>query len=289
MIPAMIPDRRPFVSSLMTSETQPTSSVTSRVPVKTSGPLSERDQLQNIVERVPNGSQHSPGLITDHGYPDTISDMPSGTGRDDSANGSMSGDKQLQKTTELSPDSTGRSPGICEQDNPSTKISNSLLKDLEEPGPGLPSGDHQLSNRIEKVPTGTECSPGLGDCGKLPHVSEVLVSHKSVSEEIQNIMRSSRNDSASSTKANDNGPPLSLSDISVHIIEDDVREQSEDQLLKVGEDFPTTPRCSPSDTPIHKTDDSNDRQRSEVEFRSPGPDDRITISSQIPSRTTQLS
>ena len=109
-----------------------------------------------------------------------------------------------------------------------------------------------------------------------------------VSEEVQNIMGSSRNDSASSIKANDNGPPLSLSDISVHIIEDDVREQSEDQLLKIGEDFPTTPRCSPSDTSIHKTEDSNDRQRSEVEFRSPGPDNHF-IPNTIPDNSVVLS
>ena len=114
-----------------------------------------------------------------------------------------------------------------------------------------------------------------------------------VSEEVQNIMGSSRNGSACSTKVNDNGPPLSLSDISVHIIEDDVRKQSEDQLLKVVMDFPTTPRCSPSDTSIHKTDDSNDRQQSEdqlwnvVEFRSPGPDNHV-IPKTIPDYSVVL-
>ena len=90
-------------------------------------------------------------------------------------------------------------------------------------------------------------------------------------------MENSRNGSHCSTQPNENDPPLSFSDISVHIIEDDVRKQSEDQLLKIVEEFPTTPRCSPSDISNHKSDDSHDNLQSEehqkwnvVEFRSPG-------------------
>ena len=131
-------------------------------------------------------------------------------------------------------------------------------------------------------------SPGLDNHVNpktIPDYSVVSIEDSdddSVGEEVENIMESSCNGSPGSTQPNENDLPLSLSDISVHMLEDDVRKQSEDQLLKVVEEFPTTPRCSPSDISIHKSDDSNDNQQSEedqkwnvVEFRSPGLDNNV--------------
>ena len=124
---------------------------------KTSGPLSEGDQVQNIVEKVSNGSEDSPVLITDHGYPETISDTPSGSTLEDSANGSLSGDKQFQMTTELSPDSSGRSPGY------SPTIPNSLLK---EQGDGQRLWNDHLQNNSRNFSNTRQTSPVFADQGQ---------------------------------------------------------------------------------------------------------------------------